>query len=150
MTCNEYPWSAYRRTHVELKFEDGSTQLVEQTDKEVGKWPFSVDEVWILTAFNPKSELLTPAENSKRHLELGKQLDELGLQHFQARGFDPQGAETEPWSEDGYAVMGNVEDEVLKLANFWEQNAVFVWRANEWLIKGVLLKGECKSGWKFL
>ena len=150
MTCDEYPWTAYRRTHVEVQFHDGSTHLLEQADGEVDHWPFNADEVWILTAFNPKSELLSQEENGKRHKELGKQLDELELFYFEARGFDPQGEANQPWSEDGYGVIGDVGEVVMQLAEQWQQNAVFVWREHEWVIKGVLLEGECKSGWRYV
>jgi hypothetical protein len=133
-----------------VRFADGSTHLLEQADGEVGQWPFDSKEVWILTAFNPKSELLSPQENASRHKKLGQQLDELGFKYFAARGFDPAGQAGDQWSEDGYGVLGEVGEEVMRLAEEWGQNAVFIWRPTEWLIRGVLLEGECKSGWRFV
>lgn len=150
MNCDDYPWSAYRRTHVEVHLHDGSTHIIEQTETGSGEWPFNAEEVWILTAFNPRSEPLSSDENEKRHKQLGQQLDELDLFYFDARGFDPQYENSSQWSEAGYGVVGDVGEIVLNLAREWEQNAVFVWRPDEWLIKGVLLEGECKSRWHFV
>lgn len=150
MSQNEILWNAYRRTHVEVRLPDGSTHLLEQAENEFGDWPFESKEVWILTAFNPKSELLPASENADRHEELGKQLEDLGLNYFPARGFDPQGKAEDQWSEDGYGVVGEVGDEVIRLAKKWEQNAVFIWRPDEWVIQGILLEGVVKSGWRFV
>ena len=149
MTCDTYPWNAYAQTHVEAYLPDGEIKTLEQVDGEVGEWPFSENEVWILTACNPRSVQLTETENADRHKALGKQIEELGLPHFYTRGFDPKESENQ-WSEDGYAVVGNYRDVVMKLAEEWEQNAVFVWEPHLWTILGVLEKGECKSGWRYV
>lgn len=150
MNCDQYPWSAYRKTHVEVHMPDGSVKLLEQVDGEVGEWPFGENEVWILTAFNPLSVPLSEEENQLRHLELGKQLRELELPHLFTRGFDPDEKSSEQWSEDGYAVIGGYGELVLDLASQWKQNAVFVWRPSEWLIQGVEIDGICKSGWRYV
>lgn len=150
MNCDEYPWSAYRKTHVEVHLPGGEVKLLEQADGEVGKWPFADDEVWILTAFNPLSVPLADTENHLRHLELGKQLQDLNLPHLFTRGFDPEDKSSKQWSEDGYAVIGNYREAVIELAKQWKQNAVFVWRPNEWLILGVEIAGICKSGWRYV
>lgn len=129
---------------------DGSVKLLEQVEGMVGPWPFAADEVWILTAFNPLSVPLPAAENHLRHLELGKQIQELNLPHLFTRGFDPDDKTSQQWSEDGYAIVGNFGDQVLELAKQWKQNAVFVWRPDEWVILGVEISGICKSGWRLV
>lgn len=138
------------RTHVEAHLPSGIKVLEQVDGDEFGDWPFSAEEVWILTACNPESKQLTEAENAKRHLELGQQLDELGLHHFYTRGFDPTAGNPHEWSEDGYGVVGDVGEAVMRLAKLWEQNAVFVWRPSEWSILGVLMDGESKSGWRYV
>lgn len=150
MTCDTYPWNAYARTHVEVHLPNGEIKTLAQVDGEVGAWPFEEQEVWILTACNPRSVQLTKTENLKRHETLGKQLEEMSLPHFYTLGFDPDDASENQWKEDGYAVMGNHGDAVLNLAEQWEQNAVFVWRPQLWTILGVLEKGECTSGWRYV
>jgi hypothetical protein len=82
MSLNSYPWTAYQQTHVEVYLPEG-VKVLEQVDgNEVGVWPFEYTEVWILTACNPKSQELSPADNNQRHKVLGEQLAELGLNYF--------------------------------------------------------------------
>ena len=138
------------QTHVEAHLPDGLKVLEQVDGVEVGSWPFAENEVWILTACNPESRPLSDEENSQRHRELGKQLEELGLKYFYTRGFDPTADSSNQWSEEGYGVVGDVGPEVIRLATHWEQNAVFVWRPTEWVILGVLMPGESKSSWRYI
>jgi hypothetical protein len=150
MSLNSYPWTSYQQTHVEAYLPEGVKVLAQVDGDEVGSWPFDETEVWILTACNPRSQELSPDENNQRHKALGAQLSELGLNYFYTRGFDPTLASSNEWSEDGYGVVGNVGKQVLELAKTWEQNAVFVWRPSEWVILGVLIEGQTKSGWRYI
>jgi hypothetical protein len=150
MSLNSYPWTAYQQTHVEAYLPEGVKVLAQVDGDEVGNWPFNETEVWILTACNPQSQELSHDENNQRHKALGAQLSELGLNYFYTRGFDPTLASSNEWSEDGYGVVGNVGKQVLELAKTWEQNAVFVWRPSEWVILGVLIEGQTKSGWRYI
>ncbi len=138
------------QTHVEAHLPNG-VKLLEQVEADsFGDWPFTENEVWILTACNPESRPLSDEENEKRHQILGEQLEKLGLNYFYTRGFDPASGTEEEWSEDGYGVVGDVGEVVMSLAKDWEQNAVFIWTPTKWFIKGVLMKGESSSGWRYV
>jgi hypothetical protein len=150
MTCDTYPWNAYAQTHVEAHLPNGEIKTLAQVDGEVGQWPFTEQQVWILTACNPRSVQLTSSENANRHKALGKQLNEMGLTHFYTLGFDPNDTSENQWKEDGYAVVGDHGFAVLELAELWEQNAVFLWEPTKWTILGVLEEGECTSGWCYV
>lgn len=138
------------QTHVEAHLADG-VKIIEQVETgEKSSWPFAESEVWILTACNPESRPLRDEENAQRHKQLGEQLAELNLNFFYCRGFDSTADAGKEWSEDGYGVVGEVGDVVCELARVWEQNAVFIWRPTEFVIHGILLQGETKSGWRYV
>jgi hypothetical protein len=75
----------------------------------------------IVTAFNPRSRVLTPDANAARHGALVRMLEERGLAFLYGEGRDPDGqwiAETE------CIVFGISLAEGLTIARRFEQNAV--------------------------
>lgn len=74
-----------------------------------------------ITAFNPRSQRLTDAQNAARHAELGRRLDELGAKRLAAAGLDPQGG----WPlEPGYLVFDLSPETALELGRAYGQNAL--------------------------
>jgi hypothetical protein len=75
----------------------------------------------IVTAFNPRSQVLTPEANAERHRALVQLLEDRGLPFLLGEGRDPGGrwvAETE------CIVFGISLAEGLEIARRFEQNAV--------------------------
>lgn len=79
------------------------------------------DRAIVVTAFNPRSRVLTPEANAARHDALVRLLEERGLPFLYGEGRDPSGrwiAETE------CIVFGTSLTEGLAIARRFEQNAV--------------------------
>lgn len=75
----------------------------------------------VVTAFNPRSQVLTPDANEARHRALVRLLEERGLTFLYGEGRDPSGqwnAETE------CIVLGISLAEGLEIARRFEQNAI--------------------------
>lgn len=75
----------------------------------------------IVTAFNPRSRVLAPAENAARHQSMVLVLQERGLPFLYGEGRDPSGG----WiAETECIVFGISLTEGLELARRFDQNAV--------------------------
>jgi hypothetical protein len=75
----------------------------------------------IVTAFNPRSRVLTPEANEARHRALVRLLDERDLPFILGEGRDPSGRWT---PETECIVFGISLAEGLEIARRFEQNAV--------------------------
>jgi hypothetical protein len=75
----------------------------------------------VITAWNPRSQTLSAAENQARNLELEQLLEARGARIFEAEGRSPD----RTWREASFAVVGLAESEIEELALRFEQNAVF-------------------------
>ena len=75
----------------------------------------------IVTAFNPRSRVLTPEANAARHGALVQLLEERGLPFLYGEGRDPTGRWT---AETECIVFGISLAEGLEIARRFEQNAV--------------------------
>jgi Protein of unknown function (DUF3293) len=75
----------------------------------------------IVTAFNPRSKVLTPEANAERHRALVQLLEDRGLPFLLGEGRDPSGQWT---AETECIVFGISLAEGLEIARRFEQNAV--------------------------
>ena len=75
----------------------------------------------IVTAFNPRSQVLAPEANTARHRTLVQLLKERGLTFLLGEGRDPSGQWT---AETECIVFGISLAEGLEIARRFEQNAV--------------------------
>lgn len=90
-------------------------------EHEVGSWAF-------ITACNPLSEQLPAKENSKRLDNLGKELEERGLESFPGEGVGDSGA----WPcERSYFVLGMNLEEASALGRAYGQHAIVFGRFNK-------------------
>jgi len=76
----------------------------------------------IITAYNPQSKLLPKEENLRRHRQLEREIQTLGLAYTQSLSTSPEGT----WAEEGFAVFAIGLEEALALGRKFEQQAV-VW-----------------------
>jgi hypothetical protein len=75
----------------------------------------------VVTAYNPRSEILPDAENRARHAALTAMLDAGGYDYAPGEGRDPTGR----WQpEPGFFVFDIPLDAALELARRFEQNAI--------------------------
>ncbi|MBI5812604.1 MAG: DUF3293 domain-containing protein [Meiothermus silvanus] len=76
----------------------------------------------IITAYNPQSKLLPKEENLRRHRQLEREIQTLGLAYTPSLSTSPEGT----WAEEGFAVFAIGLEEALALGRKFEQQAV-VW-----------------------
>ena len=140
-------WEAYLATVIDVCLPDGRTRRLEQRPPTAPPdWPFAEPHAWIMTACNPRSTPLTGDENAERHVQFGRQLSVLGHRAWPNVGFDPKDP---TWSEPGYTIPGITEGQVRRLAEEWEQNAVFGWWPDRWELVGILLPGRTVTSWRW-
>ncbi|HET6621282.1 MAG TPA: DUF3293 domain-containing protein [Dongiaceae bacterium] len=82
---------------------------------------FDADRAIVVTAFNPRSEVLPPAMNGQRHEELVRLLEQRKLRFLYGEGRDPMGQWT---PETECIVFGISLAEGLALARRFDQNAI--------------------------
>jgi len=82
---------------------------------------FDADRAIVVTAFNPRSRVLSPETNAQRHEQLVRLLEERKLRFLYGEGRDPTGRWT---AETECIVFGIALAEGLALARRFDQNAV--------------------------
>lgn len=88
----------------------------------------------VITACNPYSQVLDPADNAARNARLAADLDAAGIPRVAAVGR----AADRSWSEPSFALLDAEEEAVLDHADRYDQHAVFVWAPS---VFGVLWAG---------
>lgn len=83
--------------------------------------PASAHHLHIVTACNPRSRLLSRAENTARNQQLLADIEGSGMRWIAADGGAPDGS----WREPGYGTIDAQLPDVLALARRYEQLAVF-------------------------
>lgn len=121
MTVDRERWrAAYEAAHYAADLGGGMELRVGQRHPELDD---ALDgQAWcLLQATNPGGQRLDAAGNALRHQALGGWLEEEGLAHWPAAGFDPEGK----WgTEPGFLVAGVDRGWALAACRRWGQNAV--------------------------
>ena len=120
------PWDAYRRTTYRV-FEGDS-----EIDIRIGSAPPALERLldnhgaatWaFLTAWNPRSNQLPPAENHARQRELLDTIDRHGWTALRGAGIGDDGT----WpAEESLLVLGISRDQAVLLARRFGQAAIVV------------------------
>ncbi len=119
---------------------DAGSQMVNESNllEMLGR---DVVDLWVITAFNPRSVELDPKTNKTYNAALAADLSREGIEFNEVHCASP----SEPWSEDSFmvicrdqAVAETVAATVQKLALKYEQNAVFRITADEQQIVPIL------------
>jgi hypothetical protein len=130
--ASDDPWASYERTVVDVASPSAGTLRVRAAAEPGGaSWPWpDARTVHILTAWDPGPERPGPAVNRVRQAALEADLLALGLPLATAVGLDPVSGR---W-EEGLAVRGAPEAEILAFGARYGQDAVFAWTPREWAI----------------
>ena len=134
---------AYRETVFELQQPTPlALRIGEPADAlRVVHAKFGVSESCFVTAYNPRSELLTDDENAARHRALCEELRASRRTFFVGEGGHPTGS----WpKERGVLVLGLTEDDARALGHRWDQNAV-VWSGADAVPRLLVLRGTAQS-----
>ena len=142
------PWASYERTVVEILRPGGGILRVRSApDATRPSWPWPDGQpVHLLTAWDPGLERPGRDVNRARQAALEADLARLAVPLLAAVGVDPATGRR----EEGVAVRGLPEAEVLALGVRYGQDAIFAWTPTEWAI--VACRGERRlaSGWSLV
>ena len=147
-------WAAYLDTLIEFSDHDGSRWRLraraadesgaDESGAAVAPEFLRGDFVaWVITAWNPESELVTAERNAAAHEELLADVEAAGLLALPAVGMSSD----RKWSEDSLLVVGAAREWVLGVAAKYRQNAVFRWSPEAFEVVGALLPGEALRAW---
>jgi hypothetical protein len=110
----------------------------------VGVWPWPFDfPVHIVTAWDPGGERPAPKVNMERQLSLERDLRPMANGMWTAVGLDPVTGHR----EEGVAVSGMCEADVLTLGAHYDQDAIFVWTPQVWAIVACDGSRRLTFGW---
>lgn len=112
---------SYKNTVLTIQLADGGTYRTSMDSHSQSDWPFGTEIIHVVTAWNPRSQLLQVAENHLRNQNLLEILDKHRLRHLPCRGQACNGS----WYEDGFAILGISTEVARELGAMFQQNAVF-------------------------
>jgi hypothetical protein len=140
------PWFGYATTVVEIvRPDEGNVIVAAAPPGEVGVWPWAVlSPVYVLTAWDPGDERFDLRANRARQAALDAELRRRAQNTWVARGVDP-GSD---YRDEGVAVVGVDEREVLELGTRYGQDAVFSWTPGEWAIVSCDGTRRLSLGWR--
>ncbi len=127
-------WRAYQAAWVEVELGDARFVFPPVARRNPPMVPSALrPHGHVITACNPRSEVLDEAENRQRMDTLARQIDRRRWKRFTAVGHDGVGR----WREPSFAVVGAPLAEVLELARSFSQNAIYEWGERTWRIVAV-------------
>jgi hypothetical protein len=138
-------WAGYARTVVVIRHPElGRLEVRAAATGTTGEWPWPTRApVFVLTAWDPGDERPGTAVNRERQAALEAQLRARTPMLWSAAGTDPDtGA-----GDEGVAVSGLAETEVLELGARYRQDAVFAWTPREWAIVACRASRRVSLGW---
>ena len=126
------PWAGYARTVVEIRRPGVGDLVVRPAPSgQTGAWPWpSATTVHLLTVWDPGQDRPGPEVNRARQAALESELRAMTPAMWAAVGTDPDTG----GSDEGVAVRGLAEVEVLRIAARYRQDAIFSWTPTEWAI----------------
>lgn len=142
---SEDAWASYGRTEVEILRPAGGCLRVRsapQSDQASWPWPDG-RPVHLLTAWDPGPERPGPEVNRMRQAALHADLARLSVPLFAAVGVDPVTRRR----EEGVAVVGLPEAQILAFGLRYGQDAVFAWTPEEWAVVACRDGRRQASGW---
>lgn len=121
MTNNKSLRESYQDTVILITLSDGSIYITSHLTPSQTTWPFDSEAIYVITAWNPRSQRLDEEDNKERNRQLAGVFETRNIPKFHARGY----AIDESWYEDGFAVSEISIEEIRILGAHFEQNAIF-------------------------
>ena len=117
------PWDAFTETLVHVRGPSGWA-VFQPTDEPPGAdaWPFpGVNDIWVITAFNPGGVQRANDENTRARQILAMEAVDAGWTIHEAVGVAADRATREP----SIAIFDGPRDDILALAHRYQQTAAF-------------------------
>jgi hypothetical protein len=137
--------ASYGQTIVEILLPERASVRVRATpgvDDRAWPWP-TIQTVHILTAWDPGLQRPGLGHNRMRQAALQAELGRIGVPFWTAIGVDTGTRRR----EEGVAVVGLPEPDILALGARYGQDAVFAWAPAEWAIVACRDGRRLVSGW---
>lgn len=114
--------NAYNSAVVEIDLAAGVYSISPADEQGASGIPSTLGpHAWVITAHNPRSEVLADTVNTERHAQLLADVRATGCAHFNAIGRSKDGA----WREASIAIVGLGAAAAMALARKYGQLAVF-------------------------
>ena len=139
------PWASYERTVVEiLRPGEGHLRVRSAPQPDETTWPWPDERpVHLLTAWDPGQQRPGHDVNRVRQAALEADLALLSVPLLVAVGVDPVTGRR----EEGVAVRGLAEADVLALGVRYGQDAVFAWTPAAWAVVACRGGRRVTTGW---
>jgi hypothetical protein len=142
-------WQAYAGTIVRITHPQLGSLEVRPTapGATLGDFPGPAGRtIHIMTAQNPGAPL-PEQENRARQAELVAVVGAMAdVEAWSALGGDPSWVH----SEDSLAIIGLSEAEAVALARRYDQDAIFAWTSDEWILISCRSDQRQSAGWQLL
>lgn len=136
-------WGAKHKLGAQSKQTRDDAEIVASSDDL-----FGAQQIFVITAWNPRSEFHQVPENRAGNLLLLEELKGLNQRIFEAKGASRDGS----WAEESFAVLvDNLQDsnfigaQIQWLATKYGQNAFFVITDSVFQVLGALWSGRSQT-----
>lgn len=141
-------WDAYCSTLVKFVDEQNQGFVITPSSVVVGEWVAgsATDEVLIISAANPYSELMSDEANLALEVQMKARLDELGFRYQDCHGQSSDGQ----WVERSVMVFNAPLDSMKQIGADYLQNAIFRWTPEAWECISLVSDQHFVSGWSLV
>ena len=138
-------WDAYCSTLVTFVDQQNQGFVIAPSSFVEGGWigHRATNEVLIISAANPYSELISDEANLELELEMKARFDELGFRYRDCAGQSPDGK----WVERSVMVFNAPLDVIKQIGAEYLQNAIFRWTPEAWECISLVSEQHFVSGW---
>jgi hypothetical protein len=138
-------WDAYCTTVVTFVDEQRQGFVITPSLVVVGEWVANrgTDEVLIISAANPYSELMSDEGNLALEVQMKARLDALGFRYQDCHGQSPDGQ----WVERSVMVFNAPLDVIKHMGANYLQNAIFRWTPETWECISLVSDQHFVGGW---
>ncbi len=139
-------WDLYLRTIVDLELShDDKLRIHPAPSGDVGAWPDAFSPpLFIMTAWNPGADPLPIEINRERQRSLEAELVVQNVTTWRAIGRDPES----DYFEEGIAIHGLDEADVIRAARRYDQDAIFSWTPSAWAVVPCEDASRVEVGWR--
>jgi hypothetical protein len=138
-------WRTWLEAHLWIERPGGVDawwHIVPRRDGVVDEYPLGTP-VHLLTAWNPRGEELSRAENDERQELLLTFLNDERVAAVRSIGASQDGS----WVEPGFAILDVTEEVAVDIARRFEQAAIYAWSETRLEVVGALHEGRASVGW---
>jgi hypothetical protein len=141
----QHLWNAYCSAVVTFVDDQHQRHVISPASGITGCWieGSSTQEILIISAANPYSELISDEANLELERTMKALLDQQGFRYQDCQGQSPDGT----WVERSIMVFDAPLEVIEQIGTDYEQNAIFCWTPNTWECISLVSEQHFVSGW---